>query len=170
MAMFLAEITFLLELGLLALGLVLWHQGRQAGAGLLRTAGAVLVVGAALTALCTGYFSVRYQIQGDFDRAYPAHAAAPAWGHHGGAGFAHPSTGGPCPMAAGHGGAMRPGGGPMGMGRMWMEHMRMRRKEPGSVSPPDAGGGMPAMPMEGTPGESGAPAGPAPAETAPDGA
>ena len=79
MAMFLAEIAFLLELALFAAGLVLWHRGREATAGLLRTAGAVLVVGAALTAVCTGYFSVRYHVQGEFDHAYAARA--PAAGH-----------------------------------------------------------------------------------------
>lgn len=72
MAMFLAEIAFLLELALFAAGLVLWHKGREATAGLLRGAGAVLVVGAVLTSLCTGYFSVRYHVQGEFDHAYPA--------------------------------------------------------------------------------------------------
>lgn len=70
MAMFLAEISFLLALALFAAGLVLWHRGREATAGLIRAAGAVLVVGSVLTALCTGYFSVRYQVQGEFDHAY----------------------------------------------------------------------------------------------------
>ena len=73
MAMFLAEISFLLALALFAAGLVLWHRGREATAGLLRAAGAVLVVGAVLTALCTGYFSVRYHVQGEFDHAYSDH-------------------------------------------------------------------------------------------------
>lgn len=76
MAMFLAEISFLLALGLFASGLVLWHQGLQATSGLLRGAGAVLVVGAVLTALCTAYFAVRYQVQAEFDHAY-AHASHP---------------------------------------------------------------------------------------------
>jgi hypothetical protein len=76
MAMFLAEISFLLALGLFASGLVLWHQGRQAGAGLLRGAGVVLVAGAVLTALCTGFFSVRYQLRGEFDHAYASHPAS----------------------------------------------------------------------------------------------
>lgn len=80
MAMFLAEISFLLALALFASGLVLWHRGREATAGLLRGAGAVLVVGAVLTALCTGYYSVRYHVQGEFDHAYPHHAAMSARG------------------------------------------------------------------------------------------
>lgn len=79
MAMFLAEIAFLLELALFAAGLVLWHRGREATAGPLRTAGALLVVGAALTAVCTGYFSVRYLVQGEFDHAYAVQT--PAAGH-----------------------------------------------------------------------------------------
>ncbi|HUE95708.1 MAG TPA: hypothetical protein VMN39_03565 [Longimicrobiaceae bacterium] len=80
MAMFLAEISFLLALALFAGGLVLWQRGREATAGLLRAAGAVLVVGAVLTALCTGYFSVRYHVQGEFDHAYPHPAAVAARG------------------------------------------------------------------------------------------
>lgn len=80
MAMFLAEISFLFSLALFATGLVLWHRGREATAGLLRAAGAVLVVGAALTALCTGYFSVRYHVQGEFDHAYPDGAVMAARG------------------------------------------------------------------------------------------
>jgi hypothetical protein len=36
-----------------------------------RAAGAVLVVGAVLTALCTGYWMVRYHVHGEFDHAHP---------------------------------------------------------------------------------------------------
>jgi hypothetical protein len=72
MAMFLGMISFLLALGLFAAALVLWHHGRQAGAGLVRVAGAVLGAGAVLTALCTVYFMIAYRVQGDFESAYPA--------------------------------------------------------------------------------------------------
>jgi len=72
MAMFLGMISFLLALALFAGALVLWHNGRQAGAGLVRVAGAVLGVGSVLTALCTVYFMFVYRVQGDFDSAYPS--------------------------------------------------------------------------------------------------
>ena len=72
MAMFVLEIAFLLALAVLAGGVVLWQQGRQA-AGPLRVAGLVLIVGAVLTAACTAYYGIRYHVQGDFDHAYPMH-------------------------------------------------------------------------------------------------
>lgn len=73
MAQFLGDIAFLLELGLVSAGLVLLHAGRERSARPLRAAGWILVVGATATALCTGYFWLRYHRAGDFDRA-----AAPA--------------------------------------------------------------------------------------------
>lgn len=73
MAQFLGDIAFLLELALVAAGLVLLHAARERSASLLRAAGWILVVGATGTALCTGYFWLRYHQAGDFDRA-----AAPA--------------------------------------------------------------------------------------------
>ena len=69
MAQFLGDIAFLLALALVAAGLVLLHVGRERNAGLLRAAGWLLVAGAAATALCTGYFWLRYHRAGDFDRA-----------------------------------------------------------------------------------------------------
>ena len=132
MAMFLAEISFLLALALVAAGLVLWQRGRETTAGLLRTAGAVLVVGAALTALCTGYFSVRYHVQGEFDRAY-AHPAAMA---------AHGRMDPTCPHQGPHGmapGMMAPGR--MGGGMMQPGTQAMPMPGEPSVEgtePPDA--------------------------------
>ena len=126
MAMFLGEISFLLALAVFAFGLVLWHRGREAAAGPLRGAGAVLVVGAVLTALCTGYYTVRYQTQGDFDHAYAPHPM------------------GACAM-------MGPGGAPgsqrgMGPGVMGPGHMG-----PGTMGPGMMGPGAQAMPTR--PGE-----------------
>ncbi len=71
MAMFLGEIAFLLELALFVAGLTLWHFGRQGSAAPLRAGGIVAMLGAVLTALCTGYFMVQYRVQGDFESAYP---------------------------------------------------------------------------------------------------
>ena len=72
MAQFLGDIAFLLELALVAAGLGLLHVGRDRAASLLRAAGWILVVGATGTALCTGYFWLRYHQAGDFDRAVAA--------------------------------------------------------------------------------------------------
>ncbi len=69
MAQFMGDVAFLLELALVAAGLVLLQLGRERSGGLLRAAGWVLVVGASATALCTAYFWFRYHQAGDFDRA-----------------------------------------------------------------------------------------------------
>ena len=69
MAQFMGDMAFLLELGLVAAGLVLLHVGGERSASLLRAAGWILIVGAVGTALCTGYFWFRYHRAGDFDRA-----------------------------------------------------------------------------------------------------
>lgn len=71
MAQFLGDIAFLLEMALLALGLVLLDRAAKERAGLVRLAGIVLVTTGILGALCTGYFWFRYYGQGSFDRAYP---------------------------------------------------------------------------------------------------
>lgn len=70
MAQFMGDIAFLLELGLVAAGIVLLHAGRERSAALLRAAGWILVVGATATALCTGYFWFHYHGAGDFERAF----------------------------------------------------------------------------------------------------
>ena len=69
MAQFMGDIAFLLELGLVAAGLVLLWIGRLRSAGLLRAAGWILVVGATATAICTTYFWFRYHQAGEFDHA-----------------------------------------------------------------------------------------------------
>lgn len=71
MAQFLGDIAFLLEMALVALGLVLLHRAAKERAGLLRLAGVVLVATGILGALCTGYFWFRYYGQGGFDHAHP---------------------------------------------------------------------------------------------------
>ncbi len=69
MAQFMGDVAFLLELALVAAGLVLLHTGRLQSAALLRAAGWTLVVGATATATCTTYFWVRYHQAGEFDHA-----------------------------------------------------------------------------------------------------
>ena len=130
MAMFLGEISFLLALAVFASGLVLWHRGREATAGLVRVAGAVLIVGAVLTALCTAYYMVRYRVQGDFDHAYPPHAMGAAMM---GAGGAPGSQRGMGPGMMGPG-MMGPG--MMGQGMMGPEGQAMPTR-PGE-GPPEA--------------------------------
>lgn len=71
MAQFLGDIAFLLEMVLVAGGLVLLHRSRQEGAGLLRAAALVLLLAGAGTAICTSYFWFHYHGQADFDHAYP---------------------------------------------------------------------------------------------------
>jgi hypothetical protein len=73
MAMFLLHIAFLLALALLGAALVLWHRGAQPTAGVLRIGGGMLIAGAVLSALCIGYYGIRYHVQGDFDHAYAMH-------------------------------------------------------------------------------------------------
>jgi len=73
MAMFLGHTAFMLELAVFVAGLALWHFGRQGVASALRAGGVIAMVGAALSAVCTGYYLVRYQVQGDLDHAYPMH-------------------------------------------------------------------------------------------------
>ncbi len=72
MAQFIGDIAFLFELGLVAVGIVLIHFGRERSAGMLRTAGWILVIGALGTAICTSVFWFRYLQAGDFDRAEAA--------------------------------------------------------------------------------------------------
>ena len=171
MAMFLAEITFLLELALFALGLVLWQRGRETGGGLSRVAGGVLVGGAVLTALCTGYFSVRYQVVGDFDRAWPmsaAPAACPAqaamgtagtlgMGHPGmpmharGMGMPSPAMGMHHPRQAPTGtGMAQPARDPMGMRPGAMQHHGAGARPGGAQMHPTPGGtrAVPATPAD----------------------
>ena len=70
MAQFMGDVVFLLEVCLVTLGLIVFHFGREQKAVLLRAAGIVLVVGAALTAVCTTYYWMTYAGQGDFAHAH----------------------------------------------------------------------------------------------------
>jgi hypothetical protein len=145
MAMFLAEISFLLEVALFAAGLVLWHKGREGAVGLVRAAGVVLVVGASLTALCTGYFSIRYHVQGEFDHAY----------------YTHPALAASAMMACGGARGGPRGMGPGGMGPGAMGPGRMR---PGMMGQGMTGSGMMGSGMM----ERGGPPGSGPATSAPE--
>jgi hypothetical protein len=73
MAMFLGHIALMLELTVFAAGLTLWYFGRERTATALRAGGVIAMVGATLSALCTGYYLVRYSVQGEVDHAYPFH-------------------------------------------------------------------------------------------------
>jgi cbb3-type cytochrome oxidase subunit 3 len=69
MVQFVGDAVFLLELSLFSLGLIAIHFGRQQRAKLVSAAGTILVVGAALTAVCTSFYWLNYARQGDFAHA-----------------------------------------------------------------------------------------------------
>ena len=69
MAQFIGDAVFMLELSLVSLGLIAIHLGRQQRAKLVTVAGAILAVGAAVTAICTSFYWVSYAQQGDFTHA-----------------------------------------------------------------------------------------------------
>jgi hypothetical protein len=119
MAMFLGHVAFMFELAVFVAGLALWHFGRQGAASALRTGALIAVIGATLSALCTGYYLVRYSVQGDLDHAYPIHA-----------GMSMREM-----MGQGGMGGMMKGGGMMGGGGAKMGEMREGRGE----TPPPAG-------------------------------
>ncbi|HBQ10946.1 MAG: hypothetical protein RLP09_37960 [Sandaracinaceae bacterium] len=71
MAQFLGDLAFLFELFAVAAGLLLLHRARdEAKPGLLRAAAALLLVGGVGGAVCTGYYWLRYQAQGEFGSAH----------------------------------------------------------------------------------------------------
>ena len=74
MAMFLGHIAFMFELAVFVGGLALWYFGSQRAAGALRAGALIAMIGAALSALCTGYYLVRYSVQGDLDNASSFHS------------------------------------------------------------------------------------------------
>lgn len=71
MAMFLADIAFMLELALLVAGLYLFHSAKGNGSNLLRLAAFLAVIGSISGMACTGYYSMKYHFQGNFDSAFP---------------------------------------------------------------------------------------------------
>lgn len=73
MAQFLGDIAGILEIITVAAGLMILHRGRTDGAGLVKLAGVVLIVGGLGSGLCTGYYWVKYQQSGAFETAYPQH-------------------------------------------------------------------------------------------------
>lgn len=77
MAQFLGDLAFMFELFGIAAGLVILHRSAsEAKPALLRSAGALLVVGGSIGAACTGYYWFRYQQAGDFDETQtPLHEA-----------------------------------------------------------------------------------------------
>jgi len=71
MPQFLADIAGMLEIFAIAAGLVLLHRARsEAASGLLRAAGAVLVVGGLAVGLCTTWYWFTYRARGEFATAH----------------------------------------------------------------------------------------------------
>ncbi|QDH70041.1 hypothetical protein [Marilutibacter alkalisoli] len=73
MAEFLGDLTVLASITLAVWGLLLIRRGRTESSSLVLSAGVLALVVGIGTALCSGYYMVKYMQQGDFDRAYPAH-------------------------------------------------------------------------------------------------
>jgi len=69
MLMFAAEIAFLLELALIAWGLIILGKPETKDNLYQKWAGRILIIGSLLTMLCTIYFSFKYMGQGAFDQA-----------------------------------------------------------------------------------------------------
>ncbi len=70
MAIFLVEITFLMELTMFVAGLILFYKARKVSSSILGWAAAIFIVGSLATAACTTYYSLRYYKQGAFENAY----------------------------------------------------------------------------------------------------
>ncbi len=69
MAMFVAAIAFLLELALIAAGLIYLGNPLNKDNKFRKLASFMLIIGAGLTMLCTLYFFAKYMGQGVFDQA-----------------------------------------------------------------------------------------------------
>jgi hypothetical protein len=70
MAIFLVEITFLMELTMFVAGLILFYKARKVSSSILGWTAAIFIVGSLATAACTTYYSLRYYKQGAFENAY----------------------------------------------------------------------------------------------------
>ena len=77
MAEFLGDLTVLAATTLAVWGLLLYQRGREAASGLIRVAGLLALLVGIGTALCAGFYMIKYQRQGDFDHAYPARVMGP---------------------------------------------------------------------------------------------
>ena len=69
MLMFTAAIAYLMELALIAWGLLLLGKSDHNENKFQNLAGLILLVGAGLALLCTLYFSMKYMGQGSFEQA-----------------------------------------------------------------------------------------------------
>jgi len=69
MLMFVAEIAFLLELALIAWGLLILGKPDTKDNKYRKLAGWILIIGSILTMICTWYFSIKYMGQGGFEQA-----------------------------------------------------------------------------------------------------
>jgi hypothetical protein len=72
MAAFLGDIAFLFGILITTGGLLLLHRaGGDPRPVILRTAAILMLAGGIGTALCTGYFWMKYHFAGDLEHAYP---------------------------------------------------------------------------------------------------
>ncbi|PHQ60923.1 MAG: hypothetical protein COC03_00830 [Robiginitomaculum sp.] len=67
MLMFVVEITFLMELAVIASGLYFLGKARKDSSKIMKWAGWLLIIGGIGTTLCTWYYFMKYAGQGAFD-------------------------------------------------------------------------------------------------------
>jgi hypothetical protein len=70
MVMFTAHIAFILEILMLAAGLVALHYAKELQAKLIKTAGMLLIIFGISGILCTGYYAMKYFLMGHYEHAY----------------------------------------------------------------------------------------------------
>lgn len=71
MIAFLGDIAFILELALIGAGLITLHYAAKEKSKLMKWAGYIMAVGGLLTAICTGYFAMKYWVDGAYNQAAP---------------------------------------------------------------------------------------------------
>ncbi len=64
---FLGDIAFILEVALLAAGLVLFHRAGKEGSRLLKVTAWIMIVTAVLAVICTSYYWIYYYQAGAFE-------------------------------------------------------------------------------------------------------
>lgn len=76
MLMFMAALVYLVELALVAAGLLVLNKAKKEDSKFVKWAGWILVIGGIAGLLCTSYFSLKYMGQGAFDMAAIAQGLA----------------------------------------------------------------------------------------------
>lgn len=69
MGMFQADLAFAVELIAIALGFYFLHLSKKENSKEIKVGAYILIVGGILTALCTGYYSTKYWINGSYSHS-----------------------------------------------------------------------------------------------------